>query len=98
MTTEKQAGMPDVIWIGDIEGSHCRCWNGPTYGGFRGEGHISEPYIRRAIVTPEAAKAARLKISDIDPYAWKYIEQVSRVFTQSEYETIRALLIAHGGE
>jgi len=87
MTTEKQAGMPDVIWIGDIEGSHCRCWNGPTYGGFRGEGHISEPYIRRAIVTPEAAKEMP-EGSDIDElgrWAFKY------------RETIHALLIAHGG-
>lgn len=43
-------GMPGEIWIGDIEGSHCRCWNGPTYGGFHGEGHISTKYVRADLV------------------------------------------------
>jgi hypothetical protein len=94
MTTEKQAGMPDVIWIGDIEGSHCRCWNGPTYGGFRGEGHISEPYIRRAIVTPEAAKDAA---DDLQMSEDHWCNGENFVLKADICKTLRALLIAHGG-
>jgi len=64
---------------------------------FLGAAQLCGYNLNRAIVHPDAVKAARLTMSAGDPHAWQYIEQVSRVFRRSDYETLVSLLIAHGG-
>lgn len=50
-----KAQMPDEIYISDINGSRCRCWNSPVYGGENGEGELAVKYIRADLATPQAA-------------------------------------------
>lgn len=84
MKTEKQAGMPDVIYTYH-DGFQVRLTDFESEDADAFKTHV---FIRRAIVTPEAADEAMIRFERLMRDA---------VWFDDSAETIRALLIAHGG-
>lgn len=90
--------MPEEIWIGDIEGSHCRCWNGPTYGGFKGEGHLSTRYIRADLVQAPQWRPIETAPRDQRVLVWSGAELYAAHWAKNPFTDDEAWIIAEWGD